>query len=79
METRALSQRKSFIQEKDNSNKAFEILHKEFYSSKTNNWFSDISATAKSFQNYETSGKQKPKISDLFGYEEQKKSQSNLK
>lgn len=65
MDTKPLSQRKSFAHEQDRT-QPIEVVKKDFYSSNTKQSFSDI--VTRPAKEYHKVSKHKPKISDLFNY-----------
>lgn len=66
MENKPLSQRKSFVQEKDKANKVFEIVQTEFRSSKTNTQIINATHTEGFHNFYEHSGRRKTQVADLI-------------
>lgn len=66
LETKPLSQRKSFVNEKEKADRAFEIVHKEFYSSNTNPNASSHVEIGPTNNYYENTMNRKTKVADLI-------------
>lgn len=72
LEAKPLSQRKSQIQDKELSNKVFEVSNKNFYSSNTGKAFSEKPENM--IPHFEaSSSRRKPKVSDLIRCEDESK------